>query len=157
MTDEDEIEKYIVEKSSDGKSFTSIGEVTGDKSKKYIWYDENANNAVNYYRLKMLSVNNKISYSAIVLLKARSNTSIQVFPNPFTDKLSVHYDHDGDLQQGRLMIKDIFGRVVFDEQVMLQPGSNEYAVSLAARAAGVYYLFIKDDKNRSINISIVKN
>jgi hypothetical protein len=73
---------FEVEKTTDGKNFTKVGEVKGNgttnKISKYAYTDKTAGSATVYYRLKQVDFNTKFEYSKLVAVKgtgASSNNS----------------------------------------------------------------------------------
>src|SRR5690606_38797173 len=86
-------DKFIIERSTDGKAFTAIGEVKGkdfsNQIAAYSFKDEQPINGYNYYRLKQMDVDGKITYSEIEDVDfSISHTDILVYPNPFISSLN---------------------------------------------------------------------
>ena len=87
--------KYFeVEKSSDGVHFSSIGNVIAGNNgsmKSYTFEDENLSKDINYYRLQMVDVGMKKTFSNIVQIKNRRETerSFSIFPNPGSGRFLI--------------------------------------------------------------------
>jgi hypothetical protein len=89
---------FEVEKSNDGKTFTSIGKVTGagnsNKTNRYNFIDRNdPQTGTVYYRLKQVDFNGQYEYSKQVVVKndlAKSFT-FSVSPNPLNDQSVLSY------------------------------------------------------------------
>ncbi len=80
---------FIIERSSNGISFTDIGEVTtpgnSNSENTYQFIDATPLPGINYYRLKMIDNSNNITYSIVRQLNFNDRVSdIKVFPNPVT-------------------------------------------------------------------------
>jgi hypothetical protein len=84
-TDEVSFDKYIIQRSTDAKSFESIGEVLSDKSKEYFFEDKNPKSAINYYRLKLQDLDGTIKYSKIISAIFNSDKQLLLYPNPVTE------------------------------------------------------------------------
>jgi hypothetical protein len=83
------INKFIIQRSSDGKNYTSIGYVFTDGQtgiNLYTFTDTLPLQGNNYYRLEIVSNDGTITYSTAKELNFQVNTSkIIVYPNPVTD------------------------------------------------------------------------
>ena len=86
---------FEILRSGDGVNFISIGSVravaiSADLN-NYSFTDQSPLNGKNFYRLKIVSNDNKIDNSQIILLQLNSGKerSMEVFPNPVTDYFQV--------------------------------------------------------------------
>lgn len=104
---------FDVERSTDGKTFTKVGEVAGSGNsntvKTYRFVDELTNAKVTYYRLKQVDFNGDFTYSNIINLNSKglnATSTISIYPNPANSSISI----DGLTEQA--FIYDAVGRVV---------------------------------------------
>jgi hypothetical protein len=83
--------KFVIERSINGTDFTSIGEVNskGDNS-SYIKEDV-INQGITYYRLRLVDTDSRFTYSQIRQVELRKSTSLNVYPNPTTNLISVEH------------------------------------------------------------------
>jgi len=95
------------------------------------------------YRLKMIDLQDKISYSKQITLTGADIGMSAVFPNPAHDYINVSMVKDG-----QVTIYDVTGRSV--KTVILSKGTN--AVNISTLSTGMYY--VKKGKEK---ISFVKN
>jgi hypothetical protein len=85
---EENTDHYEVERSSNGQSFTVVGQVkaAGNSSVKldYSWTDESPNNGNNFYRIKSVDFDGHLTYSSVIkiTLGASTSRSIAIYPNP---------------------------------------------------------------------------
>src|SRR5581483_7422158 len=93
---EENVAQYIVERSSDGKTYKAIGTVaaTGNSSTptSYSFADQSPFTATNnFYRLQVQDVNGSVTYSKILIIKFSTSltTDMQVFPNPVKSTLQI--------------------------------------------------------------------
>ena len=86
--DELNLDKYEVEHSVDGRSFTPIGWVEAHNSissVQYRYLDVNPGGQVNFYRLRVLDLDGRASYSSVVKINLdKTSGEISVYPNPVT-------------------------------------------------------------------------
>ncbi len=85
---------FTVFKSVDGLNWSSIGEVKGagnsSSNKQYSMLDKSPNEGINYYYLTQTDYNGNIKkYSMIFADFGNKDGSINLFPNPFNDKIVI--------------------------------------------------------------------
>ena len=80
------LENYIVERSTDGRSFIEIGSVLPEVFSNYSFTDRYPFSNDNFYRIKALSIGGMVQYSSIVKITAdETDPSISVYPNPLVN------------------------------------------------------------------------
>lgn len=86
-----QFQKYEVERSSDAIVFSKIGEVAGRNLADYDFTDYNLPPAgIVYYRLKMIDIDGKFSYSKVIPIRLNNNFfNAQVYPNPTKGNLTI--------------------------------------------------------------------
>jgi len=86
VAERNDTKEYQIEKSLDGKNFVVVAKQLPEKSDKvtrYEWQDIQPYNGLNYYRVRNIDVNGKLTFSQIVRITMNENTaSISIFPNP---------------------------------------------------------------------------
>ncbi|RYZ55041.1 MAG: T9SS type A sorting domain-containing protein, partial [Sphingobacteriales bacterium] len=121
--DEDEGNLFEVQRSTDGRQFSSIGTVIGRKdSMHYSFKDIAPVTGANYYRIKTTESNQKISYSRVVQVTIRNDQdfSLEIIPNPAKNFIIIQtngYQNPG----AKITITDITGKV------LRSFSSNEYS------------------------------
>jgi hypothetical protein len=113
---------------------------------------------MNYYRLKMVDVNGKISYSGIVALlnAVKGFEIINVAPNPVTSsglfKLNVTSAQSTKVD---LLITDMMGRVVMRQSNTLFDGYNSIDMNVSTLASGTYTIsaVTADEKTRTVRFA----
>jgi hypothetical protein len=150
-TTEDNFKQYEVEYSKDGVSFNKAGVVLpqGNNSKYNFMYTPDLGKA--YFRLKMIDKDGKLSYSSVIMLNMIcTDQSIEVYPNPAKDVLTVNISgYKGKVKATLFGSK---GQLVTTKQ--FTNGKNNIVVS--SLAAGIYTLSITDEagntSNRKVNV-----
>jgi len=113
---EEDNDYFQIEKSSDGKNFTPIGQVSGEGTTStqhtYKYTDNNPANGVNYYRLKQVDFNGAAHYSNTIVLDNASSdaANIAVYPNPNNGSFSVELMNPGPYT---LEVTDLQGQRVY--------------------------------------------
>jgi lysophospholipase L1-like esterase len=85
---------FEIQRSADGVQFTAIGSVAaagnGTSSKNYAFTDGVPLPGNNYYRLKMVDIDDRFKYSVVILVKsADSKKGITVYPNPVKENVQM--------------------------------------------------------------------
>lgn len=144
VTNEYNVARYDVEFSTDGRNFTTIGQVAAsnitDANKYYGFVHNSPVNGINYYRIKMIDKDGAVSYSPV--RDASINVSgVLVYPNPFKHALNVIMQNvTGPV---KLRIMDLSGRVL-----MQQSFTGSISLSnLNKLSSGVYVLQVTDGKS----------
>lgn len=144
--------KFVVEKSTDGVNYTSVGEIAGAENsyeeKNYSFTDLGFRAGdVAYYRIKQLDLDNKFTYSKVVYVNNSKAGlgNIRLFPNPVrgNETIQVAGISAADLNKGNVRIYSVTGApVAFDIA-----GSN--AIQLDSRTpSGMYIIQILDKSYR---------
>ncbi|MET0462000.1 MAG: T9SS type A sorting domain-containing protein [Chitinophagaceae bacterium] len=143
---EENADKFLVEHSTDGRQFTTVGEVkaTGNSSttKQYQFIHASPARGMNYYRLRQVDKNGTFTYSkALHLLYQPDRKELLVAPNPATDQVYVISG------AGRHVIKaelfDMSGKQVLVKQ--LNTGQQVYSLDISSVQKGVYLLKLYED------------
>ena len=144
---------FEIERSVNGTDFYKTGEVTGRNLAIYSFTDNNLpNENIIYYKLKMIDIDGRYTYSKTVLVHNNNNFSnALVYPNPTKGNLTIKLQK-GLSQSSRLQIDDIAGRVVW--QQTLAKGQNNIDLDVYKLPAGRYLIKIVNN-NELINQSFV--
>jgi hypothetical protein len=122
---------FNVERSVDGKTFTKIDFVKGfgTTNTKQTYQFTDANSTEAYYRLQQVDFDGKTEYSATIKVGERSlANTLEIYPNPATDKVSIRTYGEGILE-----IVNMVGKVVITQ---IATETNEINISKLAK--GVY-------------------
>ena len=142
------VAQYIVERSSDGVSFNTVGSVAAKNEEGtlyYNWFDAAPADGTLYYRIKNVDIDNRWSYSSIVKINMQETAAkLSVYPNPVTGN---HISWQaGSLPRGMYSV-EIFntaGQQVFRKQITHSGGTMNEAIELpAALQRGLYTIQIK--------------
>ena len=130
--------QFLVQRSMDGKQFSTIGKVEGRGTAAYGEYtfaDTKPFTGVNYYRLTQVDFDATSSSSQIISFDLK-NFSGTIYPNPFTDHTLVKFITD---EPAHLDLIDITGRTV----ASYEKSNNNTELTIGAGIAkGTYLLRI---------------
>ena len=132
---------FEIERSTDGIAFTSIGEVNGRNLANYSFVDDKLpNSSIVYYRLKMINIDGKFSYSKTVAIRINDNFyNAQIYPNPGKGNFSIQLQH-GLTEISILNITDMMGRMVWQQQIAM--GEKNFALDVSKLSPGRYFIGI---------------
>ncbi|MEO6917052.1 MAG: hypothetical protein ABI151_16725 [Chitinophagaceae bacterium] len=132
--------RFEVQRSTDGKNFSTIGSVVSVVTKsQYSYFDASLPQGTIYYRLQSVEKDGSTSFSkmAIIVNKEMSASQATMYP---TLVISQARFSISDAKGGRLdvMVSDMQGRVVKQLQLNVTAGSFETTMDLSALKSGVY-------------------
>jgi hypothetical protein len=132
-----------LERSSDSRNYTGINTITADAARcqqPFDYTDASPLKGMNYYRLKIVDADGKVTYSTTVALlnAVKGFDIISLAPNPVVAdncKLNV-----ASAQAGKLEIStfDMQGRLINRQSLTLIAGFNSLPVNVANLSAGTY-------------------
>lgn len=144
-------DRFVVEKSTDGQSFSVVATVKGNGTSDVIHRYEAQDNypqpGTNYYRIRQVDIDGGISYSATLTLHIQPYTRLIAYPNPSTDGY-VQLKLDGYESGQRLQIQVFspLGQEFYREfQLMEQSGQLAKQLDLTGLAQGMYTLFVTSE------------
>jgi len=157
VENESGIQQYQVEKSTDGSHFNQMAVVNAKNngSGKYNSSDANVASGINYYRIMIVTIDGKISYTQIVKVANTALTgSVTVFPNPITDG-TIHLQLNNQ-PSGIYKIKvyNSAGQVLLSKNINHIDGSSKETLDGGSLPTGIYQLEVNnpDDSNEVIKI-----
>ncbi|MEJ0101584.1 MAG: ELWxxDGT repeat protein [Bacteroidota bacterium] len=151
---------FIIEKSSDGFYFYSIGTVSAFNQNgvhDYTFRDESlpGEGAVVYYRLKQVDIDERFTYSNVIRITVTNRrSSADLYPNPVKDvaTLQVSIPHAETI--GWELI-DNSGKILQDQTLSLQQGKSYVTINTSGLIPGLYYIQVKSTQVRQF-IKLVK-
>jgi uncharacterized delta-60 repeat protein len=143
---EENLKQFLIERSSDGKTYNAIGEVTAagnsTTTRNYFFADGSPfMSANNYYRLVMQDIDGTYKYSKVLIVKftGQLTTNIQAFPNPAKDILQVQLP-GGLVGKIGLQIIDFGGRVVKTNTLASDGNALTTSFDVSSLQSGIYIL-----------------
>ena len=136
---------YDIERSNDGQNFTLIAseKALNKDFASYSAFDRTPQyNGIIYYRLKATDQNGKETYSKIVSVATHlPSGQIKIYPNPFSDYLTVGLIGNPPNQNKKMDIIDVLGKTVWTGNLS-NLGSNNTNIVLptAILLKGIYWV-----------------
>lgn len=132
--------EFIISRSVDGQQFNVVGKVASfgntTTGNKYVFYDKNPVNGVNYYRLEQQDFNGDLAgLGERVVNVSLTDQKIEIYPNPTQDIVNVAFVA-GLYHQIQLI--DMNGKIL--KQISLSSSTTQTAISLNNLASGTYLL-----------------
>ncbi len=141
-----DFEKFIVERSGNGRDFKAVGNKLSNGSRNGLTDYEFADDLsivqgeVFYYRLKMQDIDGRVSYSSIITLLRKAGTHpVTVFPNPVANGSATATIISATEVFAKINVIDASGKVLRTKNHILYQGTNYIAIdNLVLLPKGVY-------------------
>jgi hypothetical protein len=153
---------FYVERSKDGRNFSSIGFVNGagnsSQVKNYSYTDENLKSVgatTSYYRLKQVDMDAKANYSNVIALNLKEMAQWRVYPNPVKDIATIELNLTASSKVS-LQVISRDGKVVLNaDKGVLSAGVQQIYLHTQGFAKGSYIVRVKAGSN-SYSMPIIK-
>ena len=133
---------FEVERSNNGREFSSLGKVqnTGSSS-HYDFTDNHPLKATNYYRLKMVDKDGRFEYGDIKSISNNVHGVISVYPNPVRDILYIRLpaDLNGEMQ---ISVSSAGGKAVMRQSTFIGNETADQRINVSSLAKGQYFLTV---------------
>jgi len=132
---------FAVEKSSNGSSWQQIGTMAINETDNKYAYTDAAAGDVNYYRLRMIDIDGKTTYSEILVVRLKNLTSnISLFPNPASHNVNITVGRDLSQQSFTINLFNHFGQLVAQRRIA--GGTSVLSFDVSNYIAGNYSMDI---------------
>ena len=136
--------RFEVERSADGKSYSKMGEVKAvnirEKQNTYTFTDVKPIEGLNYYRLKMIDLDGKSTYSMIRVINSTSTVqNVKVYPNPTSNMITTDFSLEEE-NEGMIQIFDALGSMVSQQAADYKAGANRVRTDVSALPSGIYFV-----------------
>lgn len=136
-------EKYLVQRSLDGRTYTTIGEVAAAGNSmqtiNYSFDDAQLGDRAAYYRLQMKDIDGKVDYSRSIYVNNKRSLpgsgSFKIFPNPFRAEVQLVGISAADVNRKSIRVYNAAGK----EIGFSVTGANAITIDASA-PRGVYML-----------------
>jgi Secretion system C-terminal sorting domain len=145
---------FSIERSTDGHTFTSIGQVKGAgttiEEQAYTFTDRSPLSGYNYYRLKQVDYDGKSDYSPVRSVKVGSVSSAILSPNPIQQGNNANLMFDSvDENDLTIEVFNTLGQAVLRQETTVSKGINPIQLDMLALPKGVYTLLTRVDTESS--------
>jgi uncharacterized repeat protein (TIGR01451 family) len=146
---EPNFKNFIIERSTDGTNFSPIGTIAsrGDATtgSSYTFNDNSPGQGINFYRLKMLDIDGRFTYSWILIVQFpdKDQPQVKVFPNPAGDNLYINFSNTAAAGTFSCMLVDAAGKTVWASDI--NPAiRNTLSINTSSFADGIYLISVKN-------------
>ncbi len=138
---------YILERSTDGNTFTTTSIIFGagenGNGAEYNYVDKSFSNknSLIYYRLKMVDVDNKFTYSPVRVIRLgqeNSSLTLNSFPNPVENELRVTLPSSWQSKKVNIHVYNSNGQIV--NYVSVSNSSQIETISMNDLQKGIYFI-----------------
>jgi hypothetical protein len=132
----------VLERSADGRNFTALTTIITDAlrcQQPFDHTDKDPLPGMNYYRLKMIDTNDKITYSTIITLlnNATGFDMVDLYPRSVAGNIILKITA-AQRTKINIVITDVSGRQLQKITYSLIAGTNQFTIDLSHLAAGTY-------------------
>ena len=143
--------RFVVERSKDGVSFSSIGtepvEGSPNSPTNYGFPDDISAIATVghiYYRIRVENLDGRYGYSNIAIIKLNNTSEIQVWPCPFDHTINITYNSTSNSTIS-IILRDAQGRDLSQFNQTVSYGFNQVTITNLNRlSTGTYFIRIAD-------------
>lgn len=152
-TSEKDLSHYLVQRSTNGQTFATLGTVKAnntDGTFNYDFTDDAPAFGANYYQLVSVDTDGKTSTTAIQVVNFGTGANLSIYPNPTQGNINVAGLAKGDV----VIITDLIGRTLSSATYA---GEGSLSLSLSDSNVGVYLLTVSNNGKITSTHRIVKN
>ncbi len=137
-------DKFVIEKSKNGRSFTAIDYVLGNgttsNANYYDFVDKTSSDGTNYYRLKQVDYDGQFAYSNTIIIENIQDEIIDIYPTIALETVNVNLNAN---QTSQVVIYDQLGKSVIN--TFLNDGNN--SIDVSNLTTGTYFMTIYMEGN----------
>jgi pectate lyase len=147
---EQDVSHFEVERSFDGRTFATIGTIKPNNTltaQLYTFTDKGPLSIIQYYRLKMVDLDGKTTYSKIVSVSNidRGVNKLKIYPSVVSDDLTVETTLN---DVATLKIVDVLGKVVLSKTIASSNSISTDVFSIHGLPNGFYSVTIENKEIR---------
>lgn len=141
-SDEINVDRYIVEHSFNGVSYSAIGSVTANNNSgvnNYSLTDNSLAAGVHYYRIRRVDKDGKTELSSVQSIRISvSGSNVQVRPNPVTGSTLVLAVSVQQSTKTTVQLMSVDGKILLQQKVNFNTGNNLVNLDVSYMPSGVY-------------------
>lgn len=148
---------FEIERSANASAWTKVGfvpslsrEAVSSSRLDYNFTDSTPLGRRSYYRLKMVDLDGKYTYSQIRVVTSENSTITYAYPNPAADELTI----DGLNGSEEIKVLDISGRTLIEGRN--SDGKNKKTLNIRPLPNGVYLIKIQMPDGSSVSQKVIK-
>ncbi|MFK7936492.1 MAG: T9SS type A sorting domain-containing protein, partial [Saprospiraceae bacterium] len=141
VADEFATEVHLIERSTDGKTFTEIGKLIPSEQQvnSYHWKDESPISSA-YYRIQVIDNDQTVTFSSTILLVRPTKETFAIenlFPIPEKNLVTIAFN--APTASGlQVTVFDLTGRLVVQQEHWTEIGQQQLELQTGALVSGTY-------------------
>lgn len=136
VADEENVSHYEIEKSTNGRSFESIGSVAASGRTEYGYTDAQVP-VKSYYRIKSVDNDGKFKYSGVLtFINDKSSIMLKAFPIPALNEITLQ--HPAATTGSRIQLNGADGRLL--KNIIPSAQTQQTSIDCSKLSGGVYYI-----------------
>jgi trimeric autotransporter adhesin len=132
--------EYIVERSTDGRTYTAIGKVAAAGNSAlpstYGFTDAQPVSGLNYYRLQQVDIDEKTTLSNVVRIKTDRSAGFYAGPNPAHTTVTIY--RQGNNEAARIELMDVNGQLM--KQLNIAATTYSTTINVSGLSKGIYLM-----------------
>jgi hypothetical protein len=144
---------FIVERSNDATSFTTVATIQGAGSSEHILHysaiDSEPLQGTSYYRLKQVDFDGGSSVSKMIpvnYITDQRNFSFVIYPNPAADQTNISFFNAEKGQPINITVYDISGKAVYTAATTPDKNEHTFSIDLSGNvSAGMYMVVMRSN------------
>ena len=158
VSTENNLLRYEIERSTNGFSFSKIGQQNARNDYgaiEYFYADEESISKNTYYRLKIISSNGMYKYSRVVVVNKSASFQVLSVLNPFSSNISVDIvmPEDGEVKM-KLYSKE--GKLIGTENRKLYKGANSIIYNGFLNLSNGIYIVSFENRETNVKKQVTK-
>jgi len=161
VSSEINVDKYVVEASTDAFTYTAKGTINASSSASYSFVDVSSPQAVMYYRIKAIDKSGAVTYSSVAKVSQANvaTASVQVYPNPVVNRTFSVSLSNLPKNTYRMQLVNIAGQVVFEKTMVIAENANTAAYNFVLNnsiSSGLYHMRVSSETYQFTKDIIIK-
>lgn len=151
----------VLEKSTTGNTFNSVAEfwpnMEEDRQTRFSYSDKKSGNAVDYYRLKLISATGKVEYSNILSFRSEpaAGTAFKLYPTVVQSSATLQLN-SMSASPVLVYVSDLSGRMIMQQRYNTEKGINNLQLNgFEKLIAGAYVVNVQTG-NQKMSQHIIK-
>ena len=144
--DEVNTKSFEIERSTDGRNFVTVATVEskGSNNNNYTVQDNVVYSGKLFYRLKMVDIDGRFTYSQIIWINSIGESRVSLYPNPATDWININIS-SSPLLKTKAGIFDVNGRLM--QNILIN--ADQQQIDVHTFAKGTYLVKFADGSSQS--------
>lgn len=145
-----EVEQAVLPNTTVFNKIADVNYIPSTTVSRYSYIISGKKNVPAFYRLKMVDIDGKYSYSGVMILisdcQGKVGTGMKILPNPASkgNLITVTYNTGQDINSSALLaVTDMNGKKIQQSNVIISKGNNVYSIKLDTQAKGVYLVTLE--------------